>query len=361
MFNAVLRPAAVGLCGWVCYQLVKQNGRILLELEEIRSRLEETEPAATPSRTQSLAIGTPAPSFDLPALNGGRMSLQDLRGRQALLVFWDPNCGFCRQMARDLADLPAEGKSGGPIPVLISTAGEKPNRDLVEEHGIACPVLLQKDREVAAAYGATGTPMAYVIDDQGRIASSLAIGAQNVLTLAQSGESASQNGDQTHGEGRSTRSRTIRPVTTSQILRSGLPAGTPAPTFRLPSLEGGEVGLEDFRGRRVLLVFSDPACGPCNLLVPDLERLHRSAPDLQILMVSRGDPEANREKAREHGLTFPVVLQRQWEISRAYGMFATPIAFLIDERGIIAADVASGSDAILALASGAEQVGAARA
>jgi peroxiredoxin len=111
----------------------------------------------------------------------------------------------------------------------------------------------------------------------------------------------------------------------------------------------------------VLLVFSDPACGPCNLLVPDLERLHRSAPDLQILMVSRGDPEANREKAREHGLTFPVVLQRQWEISRAYGMFATPIAFLIDERGIIAADVASGSDAILALASGAEQVGAARA
>jgi peroxiredoxin len=59
-------------------------------------------------------------------------------------------------------------------------------------------------------------------------------------------------------------------------------------------------------------------------------------------MVSRGAVEANREKVREHGLTFPVLLQRRWEASRAYGMFATPIAYLIDERGIIIADVAYG-------------------
>ena len=40
----------------------------------------------------------------------------------------------------------------------------------------------------------------------------------------------------------------------------------------------------------------------------------------------------------------------KWELSRAYGIFSTPVAFLIDERGIIAADVAVGVDAILALA-----------
>ena len=28
-----------------------------------------------------------------------------------------------------------------------------------------------------------------------------------------------------------------------------------------------------------------------------------------------------------------MVLQKQWEISRLYGMFATPIAYLVDERG----------------------------
>ena len=32
-----------------------------------------------------------------------------------------------------------------------------------------------------------------------------------------------------------------------------------------------------------------------------------------------------------------------------YGIFATPVAYLIDEQGIIAADVASGADAIQAL------------
>jgi hypothetical protein len=68
-------------------------------------------------------------------------------------------------------------------------------------------------------------------------------------------------------------------------------------------------------------------------------------------MVSRGDPQANRDKVAEHGLTFPIVLQRHWEISREYGMFATPIGYLIDEQGIIATDVAVGTEAVLALAS----------
>jgi peroxiredoxin len=66
-------------------------------------------------------------------------------------------------------------------------------------------------------------------------------------------------------------------------------------------------------------------------------------------MVSRGDQEAHRQKAAEHKLTFPIVLQKQWEISRAYAMFATPIAYLIDEAGMIAADVAVGVEPIRAL------------
>jgi peroxiredoxin len=68
-------------------------------------------------------------------------------------------------------------------------------------------------------------------------------------------------------------------------------------------------------------------------------------------MISRGDLDANREKAAEHRLTFPVVLQRHWDTSRDYGMFATPIAYLIDEDGVIAADVAVGLEPIISLAS----------
>ena len=82
----------------------------------------------------------------------------------------------------------------------------------------------------------------------------------------------------------------------------------------------------------MLLVFSDPACGPCQHLAPKLENLHRRG-DVQVLMISRGNTEANRQKVAEHGLTFPVVLQRHWEISRDYAVFATPVGYLVDAKG----------------------------
>src|SRR5262249_28096335 len=110
-----------------------------------------------------------------------------------------------------------------------------------------------------------------------------------------------------------------------------------------------DLALSDMRGRPVLLVFSSPTCGPCITLAPQLEDFHRAHPDLQLVMISKGEPKENRVKVKEHGLTFPVVLQQQWEISRRYAMFSTPIAYLLDEHGVIAKDVTVGNDAILAL------------
>jgi peroxiredoxin len=69
-------------------------------------------------------------------------------------------------------------------------------------------------------------------------------------------------------------------------------------------------------------------------------------PSIEVVMISKGEPKENRTKVKEHGLTFPIVSQQQWEISRRYAMFATPIAYLIDEQGVIIHDVAVGSDAI---------------
>lgn len=153
----------------------------------------------------------------------------------------------------------------------------------------------------------------------------------------------------------------------SKIKRDGLKAGTPAPGFRLPRLDGGELSLEELRGKRVLLVFSDPHCGPCNALAPHLEKSHRenikrqpsprpsptgeseASPSVEVVMISRGEPKENRAKAKEHGLTFPIVLQQQWEISRRYGIFATPVAYLIDEEGVVMNDVAVGVEPLLSL------------
>ncbi len=159
-----------------------------------------------------------------------------------------------------------------------------------------------------------------------------------------------------NGDARANRFRQ-RSLARSKIKRDGLKAGTPAPNFRLPRVDGrGELSLEEFRGRKVLLVFSSPHCGPCNILAPHLEKFHRAQQEIrspeqlvQVVLISRGEPKENRAKVREHGLTFPVLIQQQWEISRQYAMFGTPIAYLIDEQGIITRDVTVGSDAILEL------------
>jgi peroxiredoxin len=144
-----------------------------------------------------------------------------------------------------------------------------------------------------------------------------------------------------------------RTLADSRLQRDGLAKGTPAPDFRLPRVEGGDLSLSDYRGMKVLLVFSDPHCGPCDALAPDLEKAHGRNIDVQVLMVSRGEVGANRDKARQYKLTFPIVLQRKWEISKLYAMFATPIGYLIDEEGNTAAEVAVGAEGILALLPGA--------
>ncbi len=140
-----------------------------------------------------------------------------------------------------------------------------------------------------------------------------------------------------------------RSLANSRIKRDGLKAGTIAPEFRLPRLDSGELALSDLRGKLVLLVFSSPHCGPCNALAPQLEKFHRKHPQLAMVMISKDKPEENHEKVKEYGLTFPVVLQKQWEVSRDYAYFATPVAYLIDGAGVIAADVAVGVDAVVEL------------
>jgi peroxiredoxin len=287
-----------------------------------------------------LPLGAVAPEFELDDLAGVPRKLSDFRGRDVLLIFFNPKCGFCTKMAADLAALPAETTGGQAMPLVVTTGDAQENRKLVERFGIRCPVLLQKEMEIASKFRAQGTPMGYRIDREGRIASELAVGAEPLLRLAAPAAAAKTARKGKNGDSSLARSR---------LNRDGLKAGAAAPDFRLPRIDGGELSLEELRGRRVLLVFSDPDCGPCEELAPRLQEVHEERPDLQVVVISRRDAEANRAKAAELGLTFPIVLQRNWEISLKYAMFATPVGYLIDEEGVLLRDVAVGVEPILAL------------
>jgi len=83
--------------------------------------------------------------------------------------------------------------------------------------------------------------------------------------------------------------------------------------------------------------------------MPELDSLHKRTLDIEILLVSRGNLEAVAAEFAIRPVSFPVAVQKSWEISRRYAMFATPIGYLIDESGLIASDVAIGPEAILSL------------
>ncbi len=375
----VVCVALLGFEAWLLYLMVRQQGRVLLAHEELRDRLATTEstlqrlmqlpiaasgppqPQAQPAVDQpaALPLGSLAPDFRLPDLKGRVRTLLDYRGRPAVLVFFNPDCGFCTQLAPILGELPAAAPQ-----LVVMTRGDKAvNRRLAKQYGWRSDVLLEPGWEVATRYGTNATPTAYLVDAEGRISSTLGVGVEGVLALTRmfDGKGAGHDGGLTAESLKAKQDAAVEKaraaglaITESGIKRDGLPAGTLAPDFTLPDVTGREHSLADLRGKPILLVFSDPACGPCEQLAPALEQLHQAHRynNLQVLMVSKGDLEANREKVRQHNLTFPVLLQRNWEISMAYAMFATPVGYLIDERGIIAKDVAIGGDAVLRLANG---------
>jgi methylamine dehydrogenase accessory protein MauD len=127
----------------------------------------------------------------------------------------------------------------------------------------------------------------------------------------------------------------LEATTPKRLGRDGLKSGKKAPDFALPSADGKEVTLHDFAGHKLLLVFSQSGCSPCTKIVPELNRLVKTGAS-KVVVINNGHPEATWKWGTEVEARFPVLVQERSSISKKYEVFATPFAFLIVERGIIA-------------------------
>ncbi|HEX4946012.1 MAG TPA: MauE/DoxX family redox-associated membrane protein [Blastocatellia bacterium] len=124
-------------------------------------------------------VGEPAPRVALPALDGKEVALDSFLGEATLLLFWNPGCGYCKAMADDL--IRWEAKPNATRLVFVS-AGEAAELK-TESERFRSVFLHDADSDIAAMFGANGTPSAVLLDETGRIASSLAVGEQNILAL----------------------------------------------------------------------------------------------------------------------------------------------------------------------------------
>jgi peroxiredoxin len=113
----------------------------------------------------------------------------------------------------------------------------------------------------------------------------------------------------------------------------------PAPDFQLTSLDGEQVSLADFHGKKKVVVsFWASWCGPCRLELPALAKFyqrHRADADhFEVLAItSEEDPQDAQKFVTKAKLPFPILMDSTNAVAEKYGASVIPMMFVIDENG----------------------------
>jgi thiol-disulfide isomerase/thioredoxin len=128
----------------------------------------------------------------------------------------------------------------------------------------------------------------------------------------------------------------------------GLPLDSVAPPFELAAYTGGTTSLEQLLayGKPLLLIFTNPNCGPCVVLFAEVKEWQQShSEQLTIAMVSFGTIKENFVNVARNSLG-QVLLQKEREVAESYGATVTPTAVVVSTGGRISSPLAAGADEI---------------
>ncbi|CUS35831.1 peroxiredoxin family protein [Candidatus Nitrospira nitrificans] len=122
-------------------------------------------------------------------------------------------------------------------------------------------------------------------------------------------------------------------------MGSRVPAvGTAAEDFRLVDLEGTQQSLSRYRGKVVLVNFWATWCKPCTTEMPAMQATYDKLREkgFVVLAVNELEDEAKvREHIKQHGHTFPVLMDRDNKVANQFGVFGLPVSVFIDEKGVV--------------------------
>ncbi len=124
-------------------------------------------------------LGSRIPEFEMDAIDGRTISSGDLIGKPTLVTFWSTTCPHCDRMAPDLKEWDKMRGINDPNLVIFSDGDVEPHVQL----GLKAPIVLDKGNKLSEKLGMFGTPSAVLIDENGRFASEIAVGAQHIWSL----------------------------------------------------------------------------------------------------------------------------------------------------------------------------------
>ena len=123
--------------------------------------------------------------------------------------------------------------------------------------------------------------------------------------------------------------------------QSSLEVGAKAPDFELKTLDGQQVKLTDFRGKKVILNFWATWCPPCKAEMPHMQNfyLKNQNKDVTLLAVNLTSSDKGLdvvdEFVKDYQLTFPILLDTEGVVGNMYKVYSIPTSYILDSKGII--------------------------
>jgi peroxiredoxin/uncharacterized membrane protein YphA (DoxX/SURF4 family) len=127
----------------------------------------------------ALKPGDRVPAVKLEDLGGQPVEIDSLEN-PTLLIFWNPDCGYCQRMLPDLRAWEASQLTSAPQLIIVSRGTVAANL----AQGLHAQIVLDQEFKTARLFGADGTPSAITLDAHGTLSSPLAVGTEAVLALA---------------------------------------------------------------------------------------------------------------------------------------------------------------------------------
>ena len=118
-------------------------------------------------------VGRPAPSFELPMLDGSQFRLADVSGQSIVMVdFWATWCGPCVEEMPLLVQIADEFKSQGVVFCAVNEGDDAQRiKAFQSAKKLDFPVALDQTGEAAGKYGVEGIPTLVLVDKNGVIQS----------------------------------------------------------------------------------------------------------------------------------------------------------------------------------------------